>query len=53
MTTPEALALVTELEQHMRVLLLNPAPVAKAPAYFLDYWAQHLHHIRELLARER
>jgi hypothetical protein len=34
--------LVEELRQHMRLLLADPAPVAKAPDHFLAHWLQIL-----------
>jgi hypothetical protein len=37
----------------MVLLLLDPKPLERAPAYFLDYWLQILGRIQELLAAPR
>jgi len=55
MTTPSTLTaavLVREIEQHMLLLLVDPAPLEKAPAFFLDYWIQILQRVQDYLAPE-
>jgi hypothetical protein len=52
MTHPTAAALVEEVRQHIVMLLLDPAPLEKAPHFFLDYWCQILQRIQALLAPE-
>ena len=47
--TLTAAVLVRELEQHMVMLLLDPAPLEKAPSFFLDYWVQILQQVQAYL----
>jgi hypothetical protein len=53
MSRPTAASLLAEIQAHMVLLLLDPAPLEKAPAYYLDYWLQILAVVQELLARAR
>ena len=46
---PTAASLVTELAQHMAILLDVPAPLARAPRHFLLHWLLMLERIRRLL----
>jgi hypothetical protein len=50
MNRPTAAALLEELRQQMLLLLLDPTPLERAPAYYLDHWLQILARIQELLA---
>jgi hypothetical protein len=42
-----------ELEQHMLLLLADPKPLERAPAYFLEYWLQLLGRIAALVEAPR
>ena len=50
--TMTAAVLVRELEQHMLLLLADPAPLEKAPHFFLSYWIELLHHVQHYLTPE-
>jgi hypothetical protein len=50
--TLTAAVLVREIEQQMRLLLVDPAPLEKAPHFFLDYWIQILHQVQAYLSPE-
>ena len=36
----------------MLLLLADPVPLEKAPAFFLDYWIQLLHQVQAYLTPE-
>jgi hypothetical protein len=50
--TLTAAVLVRELEQHMLLLLVDPAPLEKAPAFFLEYWIHLLQQVQRYLPPE-
>jgi len=50
--TLTAAVLVRKIEQHMRWLLDDPAPLAQAPHFFLNYWIQILHQVQAYLTPE-
>lgn len=49
---PTAASLLTELAQHMTILLEDTAPVERAPRHFLLHWLLMLERIRRLLPDE-
>jgi hypothetical protein len=50
--TLTAAVLVREVEQHMRMLLDDPAPIEKAPGFFLAYWVELLQRVQGYLTPE-
>ena len=50
--TQTAAVLVREIEQHMLLLLVDPAPLVKAPHFFLEYWLQILQQVQAYLTPE-
>jgi hypothetical protein len=50
--TVTAAILLREIEQHMLLLLVDPAPLEKAPHFFLDYWITILYQVQVYLTPE-